>query len=290
VVGRSRPARGEGGRVVPTNRSVSPRAQAAVARLPRPRRPGPLGILVRRAARLAPSWKSLVVAFALLALGLGTYVFARESSAFAVRTIEVAGAPPELAGEVRRALGSLKGTSLLKLDGNDVERRLVGIPTVAAASFDRRFPNGLYVYVRVERPLAVLRRSADAWLVSASGRVLRELPNPRLSSLPRIWLPRAASVANGEPLADRYAVRGVAALAELRATAIGARVRDVVTEDGRLTLVLRSGLEVRLHDATKLRLKLAVARRILPQLAAPGYLDLSVPERAVARANPKVEG
>jgi hypothetical protein len=68
-------------------------------------------------------------------------------------------------------------------------------------------------------------------------------------------------------------------------------VRATPTE---LTLVLRSGLEVRLGDSGDLRLKLAIARRILRALgtdATTGYLDVSVPERPVAGAvNPRVGG
>jgi hypothetical protein len=52
-----------------------------------------------------------------------------------------------------------------------------------------------------------------------------------------------------------------------------------------LTFVLRSGLEVRLGDLGDLRLKLAIARRILQAVGADatttGYLDVSVPERPV---------
>ena len=49
--------------------------------------------------------------------------------------------------------------------------------------------------------------------------------------------------------------------------------------------MLRSGLEVRLGDVDDLRLKLAIARRILamlgPTATTAGYLDVSVPERPV---------
>ena len=73
----------------------------------------------------------------------------------------------------------------------------------------------------------------------------------------------------------------------------GARA-TVRAKDRELTLVLRSGVELRLGDAGDLRLKLAVARRIL--LAAGrrddgDYIDVSVPERpVVGGSNPQVEG
>lgn len=60
-------------------------------------------------------------------------------------------------------------------------------------------------------------------------------------------------------------------------------VASVVAERGELTLVLRSGLELRLGDGSDLPLKLEVARQVLPQIAgSSGYLDVSVPNRPVA--------
>jgi hypothetical protein len=65
--------------------------------------------------------------------------------------------------------------------------------------------------------------------------------------------------------------------------------------DGRLVAGLRSGLELRFGPPLDLGLKLAVARGVLPTLAAPSgggprYLDLTVPERPVAGTDPQVEG
>ena len=61
-----------------------------------------------------------------------------------------------------------------------------------------------------------------------------------------------------------------------------------------LTLELGSGLELRLGDAGDLRLKLAIARRILrsaaAQSATSGYLDVSLPERPVLGLNSQVGG
>ena len=271
----------------PASRS-RPRVQVAVARLPR--RPPSARSVAAQVLRIVPSWRSLAVGVVLLALAFAGYFVARETSLFAVRTVEVTGAPPPLAQEIRRALEPLAGKSLLEVGADDVQRHLGKLPNVAAASYDRAFPHTLRVFVRAEQPLAVLRVGAKGWLVSAAGRVLRDLPHPGLSSLPRIWLPRSASVSEAATLADDQGVRAVAALAEMRAIPIGSPVRDVVADEGGLTLLLRSGLEVRLGDASVLRLKLAVARRILPLLTAPGYLDVSVPARAVAIGQSKVEG
>jgi cell division protein FtsQ len=243
---------------------------------------------VALAGRIAPSTRSLVIGACLLAGG--AYLAARETSMFAVRTIEVDGATPAVAAQVREALAPLAGRSLLKVGGPDIQRRLGRLSSVASVSYDRSFPHTLKLTVRTERPLAVLREGADAWIVAADGRVLRTIEHPRLSALPRVWLPRSVSIAAGETLAEERATPAIAALGALHDEGVGFRVRDVETGVGKLTLVLRSGIEVRLGDVANLRLKLAVARRILPLLAAPGYLDVTVPERAVASANTQVEG
>jgi hypothetical protein len=61
-----------------------------------------------------------------------------------------------------------------------------------------------------------------------------------------------------------------------------------------LTLVLGGGLELRLGDGGDLRLKLAVARKILRRTGAVGvgggYLDVSVPERPVLSVNSQLGG
>jgi cell division protein FtsQ len=265
----------------------SPRAGAAVARLPRPATARGLRAL---AGRLAPSWRSLLAGALLLVGAGGIYLAARESPLFAVEKLEIRGASPRVAAEVRRALGPLEGTSLLKLSGADVERHLIGLPTVAAASYDRAFPHTLRIYVRAEQPLAVLRQGSAGWLVSASGRVMRDLPHARRSTLPRIWLAATASVSVGAVLADEQGRRAVNALAELRSMRLGTRPRDIVSGDRGLSLLLGTGIEVRLGEPANLRLKLAVARRILPLLTPPAYLDVTVPERAVAGANLQPEG
>src|SRR5215471_17682753 len=75
----------------------------------------------RGAANLLPSSRSLAVGFALLALAVGAYAIARESSMFAIESVEVRGASPATAAALRHALEPLRGTSLLALGADDVE-------------------------------------------------------------------------------------------------------------------------------------------------------------------------
>lgn len=230
----------------------------------------------------------VLAAIVLVSAGIGAYVAASRTGVFALRHIEVEGASPRVAAQVRRMLDSYAGESLVRFDSADAARRVSALSEVSGVTFDRAFPHTLKVRVHTERPVAVLRRGAAAWLVSSSARVLRPLrrPYPRL---PRIWLPRTADVAVNATLGGPGA-QGVAALAPLRPLRVGAHVTQVRTGDGGLTLVLASGMEIRLGDSGDLRLKLAIAKQLLPLTAGAPYVDVSVPERPVAGPNPQVGG
>jgi cell division protein FtsQ len=211
---------------------------------------------------------------------VGAYAAARETSLFAIQRVEVEGASPELAGRIRAKLAPLVGTSLVAFDRRAGDRRLVELPEVASASYDRDFPHSLRVTVETERPAAVLRQGRDAWLVSRSVRVLETLSRP-YPRLPRIWLPRTADVVVGATL-DGNPAAAVGALGSIRRARLGVAVRTVRAADGELSLVLAGGARVLLGDRANLPLKLAVLRRILRLTDGAAYIDLSVPERAVA--------
>jgi cell division protein FtsQ len=230
----------------------------------------------------------VLAAVAFVGAGVGAYLLARQSSVFALERIEVEGAPPGVAAEVRSSLGAYRGESLIKFDSDGAARRLSSVAEIAQARFDRAFPHTLKVRVRLERPVAVLRRGSDAWLVSASARVLRKLERP-FPRLPRIWVQRSVDVAVNATLGGPGA-RGIAAVAPLRPLRLGADVRQVLTADGELTLVLASGTELRLGNSGDLRLKLSIAKQLLPLTTGAAYVDISVPERPVAGYNSQVAG
>ena len=242
--------------------------------------------------RLLPSGRSLLVGFAIVVGAAGLYAAARMTPMFALDRIQVEGAPPAVAGRVKAVLEPLDGTSLLALNGAEIERRLASLTVVASASYDRDFPHTLRVVVKPEQPVALLRHGADAWVVAASGRVITAAEPHAVSGLPRVWLasdgPRVGSV-----LTDPLAGRAVRALALARKARLEGRIRTVRAADHELTFLLGSGLELRLGDLQAVRLKLAVASRILPDLLAQGgyaYLDVSVPARPVAGVNSQPVG
>ena len=233
-------------------------------------------------ARLAPSGRSLLIAFALLVGALLAWFVARESSLFGVREVRVEEAPPLVAAQVRRALRDELGRSLLKVDVGAAERALEQLPTVQSATLDRAFPNELHVVVVPERAVALVRQGSHSAIVSARGRVMRKVDRVARPELPRIWVPRNVDLTPGRITEGQLAV-AVRAVTPLAAGGFPGRVSSVRATADELTLRLRSGLEVRLGDAADAELKLAVAARVMPLLAeGTRALDVSVPERPVS--------
>jgi cell division protein FtsQ len=238
--------------------------------------------------RLIPSTRSLIAGAALLVGGLVAFGVARQSSLFAVRTVDVRGASPALERQVRAALAPLVGTNLVSLEGDAVRRRLADLPQVRGATFDRAFPNTLRVWIRPDPEVAVLRSGQEAWLVSANGAIIRKLRRP-LPRLPHIWVERGAAPTRATAAVAGQvltAVRGAAEARRARST-LWPELRKVRADVGVLTFALRSGIELRLGAVRDVALKLAVAAEVLRAL--PGrerqrlaYLDLSVPGWPVA--------
>jgi cell division protein FtsQ len=231
--------------------------------------------------RLVPTRRSLAIGFGILAFALCAYLLARESSLFAISRIEVSGASPQVAAQVRSALGSLDGASLVGLDGSSVIQKVDALPTVVRASYDRAFPHTLRITVVPERPAAVLRRGADSWLVSMRGRVIERLAAATLPNLPRIWISGGTAVSPGAQLSGAGAA--VAARAVGLAGAFATRVVSASYTGGALVFHLRSGLALLLGTGGDVRLKVAVAERALAVLPAGStFLDVSVPGRPVS--------
>ena len=236
--------------------------------------------------RFAPSRRSLAVGGALILLALGLYGLARGTSMFAVRQIAIRGAPPPLAVDLRSFLGSYDGHSLVSLNAADVEERLDDLPTVRRAVVDRAFPHTLRVQVTPEVPVAVLRRGADSWLVSARGRIIESVVRGAAVQLPRIWLPVDTDLEVGGFLSNHSGVVAAHSLAIVGDSFPG-RIAYVRAVDGQLMVTLRGGLEIRLGAPVALALKMAIAQGLVPGFASPAqggpnYLDVSVPERPVA--------
>jgi cell division protein FtsQ len=232
-------------------------------------------------ARFVPTRRSLAVGLGIVAFALCGYVLARETPLFAIDRIEVQGASPRVAGQVRAALASMVGRPLVGLDGAAVLRNVDALPTVVRATYDRGFPHTLRITVVPERPAAVLRSGVNSWLVSIRGRVMQRLSFRADPSIPRVWVPAHTSVLVGSILGVSQA--RVAVRAAGLAGPLAPRIATATYTQGALVFHLRSGLQVLLGAAGDVRLKAAVAERALVSLpSGSSYLDVSAPGRAVS--------
>jgi cell division septal protein FtsQ len=225
------------------------------------------------------------------------YLAARETPLFAVRTVEIKGGSEAVRKAVREAAQAVEGESLVALDGKSLVQDLEALPSVRSASYDRAFPSTLRIFVRPELPLGIVRLGGDRWVVSERGRIIRRYAPGSSERYPRFRLPGRPNVVPGAYLTDPGARIVLAALAVVPKN-FPVRIHVVRLEEGQLTMDLWApwgGPELRLGEAVDVKVKLAVAAVVLRALSADtrssvGYVDVSVPERAVVGSNPQVEG
>jgi cell division protein FtsQ len=240
-----------------------------------------------------PSRRELTVAAcAIAALGLA-YVVARVTPLFAVKTIAVSGGSADLERDVRASLDDVVGSSLVALDANEVEDRIVGLAAVRAARVDRAFPHELVVVIEAERPAAVIRQGRRAWVVAESGTVIQEIELGELTGLPRIRSVDPVTLRPGDVVPGRDTRVALEVLLAVPPR-FPVRIRSVGFGDGGLTALLGPSVELRLGPSVHLEAKLGAAAAVLRSLPqeerrALAYLDVAVPQRPVAGQQPQPE-
>jgi cell division septal protein FtsQ len=234
---------------------------------------GRLALAQPRSVRevLAVPWKqAAAIALAVCAVLALLYLAARETPIFAVRTIEVTGAPKDVRVAVEEAAGPFLGESLAALDGGALVDDLEALPTVRSVTYDRAFPSTLRVFVEPERAVALVKIGSGSWLVSARGRIIGAAPDDEGAALPAFRLPEVSGTQPGRFLTDPEANAILAALA-LLPERFPARVTTVTFKDAEFTMGLRTewgAPELRLGDPADMRVKLEVAALVLRSLSA----------------------
>ena len=149
----------------------------------------------RSVPALSGPWRRAVLIGACVVALLGLlYLGARETPVFALRTVEVEGAPATVRQAILQSLEETRGTSLVSLDGDAVVRRLEALPSVQSVTYDRAFPHTLRLVVVPEKPVAVVNQASNLWIVSVRGRVIGGTSAAEAPYLPRIrYLARGAA-------------------------------------------------------------------------------------------------
>jgi cell division protein FtsQ len=225
-------------------------------------------------------WRRRAIALGILAVGLlaGYFLWLRDSSLVEVEEVEVKGATTN-AEQITAALTSAaEGMTTLHIDDDALRDAVTGFPTVASVSADSSLPHSLTITVTERLSVAQVSVAGERLGVSADAYILRGV-NIEGAKLP----PIEATEESGRLDPDGAAQAAIlgAAPSELREEISEATWDD---ERGGVVVELSGAPELRFGDGSQAEEKWRAVAAVLtdPDYDARSYLDVSVPERAVA--------
>ena len=205
-------------------------------------------------------WRSLV-AVAVAALVTAVIWAVWFSSLLAIRTTGVVGVSGAPAQTITDAAAVPIGLPLAQLDAQAVAARVGAIDWVDSVEVRRGWPNAVVLAVIPRIPVAAVAGTSQ--VVDATGVAFTPPTAPPPDLLP--------ITAQGAALAEAVAVvEGLPPVLRSRVVEVSASTRDDVT------LILRSGTEVRWGSAQSGELKAQVLSALLPR--RPRMVDVSAPE------------
>lgn len=196
------------------------------------------------------------------------------SPALATRTVAVTGADPADAEQVEQIAAQEIGTPLIRVDGDDVARRITDeVPGAAHVSVDAGWPHTLNVKVTSRVPALAVRRDDDSYrLLDLEGVVIRTV-----SSAPKGVPTVSADGAEVSGHGVRAALGMIAAMpADLRSKVAGVSVDEADQISFRL-----GGTEVVWGDGSSPDVKVEVIQILLDK--KPKVIDVSAPDTPVTR-------
>jgi cell division protein FtsQ len=214
---------------------------------------------------------------ALIALVALYMLWLRDSSLVAVDEVKVEGVTAN-AEQVTAALDAVgRDQTTLHVDEEELRKAVAGFPTVAGIDTDPGFPSTLTIKVTERLPVGVIRARGEEQAVSSEGLLLVGL------DVSEERLPKVEAGVEGARLEDdgvqQTEVLG-AAPAELLER-IEESVYDL--DRGGVVIELDGGPELWFGNADDAENKWQAAVTVLagPELGAPAYVDVSVPDRVV---------
>ncbi len=130
-------------------------------------------------------WVGPLAWWLIAAVLAGTVAVVWFSPVLGLRTVDVSGPRTDaVADQVRDAVGIAPGTPLIRVDLDEVERRVEAVGAVASATVDRQWPHTLAVTVRQRVPLAVTQANGTWWLLDATGKPYTSVTSPPQDLMP----------------------------------------------------------------------------------------------------------
>jgi cell division protein FtsQ len=243
--------------------------------------------LRRRRRRATPAGprrrRRPLVAFVVTALAVsalaGGWLWLRDSSLVGVRKVRIAGLTAHDAPQIRAALrGAARNMTTLHVRPGELRDAVSAFPIVKGLRVRTDFPHGLRIEVIENVAVARIDVAGRTVPVAADGAVLRD--QAAGGDLPRVSLD---AFPTGLRVRDARALRLLVV-----ASAAPATLRPLVEvirsgQDG-VRAELRGGLRIIFGSRVQATAKWAAAARVIadPASAGAAYIDVRVPERAVA--------
>jgi len=229
--------------------------------------------------RVTPKAIALVAGLALVLVG--AWMWFRDSSLVAIRTVKIVGVSGPHAARIKASLRhTAEGMTTLDFNPAALSKAVSGFSEVRSVSASTSFPHGLTIRVDEQLPVAEVTASGTRIVVASDGTLLRGRPAParRLPVIP-VAVPPVGSRLS-EPGAPQ-AVRVLAAapwqfLAHIR--------KATYTSSHGVVASLRNGPAIYFGDMRALRAKWLAAIAVLssPGAAGAAYIDVTDPQRPAA--------
>jgi len=200
--------------------------------------------------------------------------WALRSPALAITKVSFVGLREASEPELIKLSGFSLGQNFFRVDTSAVEQAMMAHPWVQHAEVQRRFPHELIVHIQEFTAVAVASLG-QLYLLDSEGR-----PFKRVQTADRVDLPLVSGMSREQYLRDRQATtqrfqEAAELMAEYRRLELPDPAAEVRIEGAGLTLISRSGVEIRFGEGDRAA-KFARLRRIRFELARRGLSARSI--------------
>jgi cell division protein FtsQ len=240
--------------------------------------------VTRRGRRLLRLGLGLIVLLATTAAG---WMWLRDSSLVAVRTVEITGVTASDGDRVKSALeGAALEMTTLHVRPQALRDATANLSSVGSVQVSSDFPHTLRIHVIERRPVAALAPKGEQRIpVTGDGIVMNGVTAER--DLPNLVV---ADTAIGAKVTDRRALRALT-IAGAAPDELLRRIAALAVNRQGVVASLKNGPELVFGTDAEARAKWVAAARVLAESSAAGatYLDLRIPGRVAAGGLAPVE-